>query len=432
MFRKRRRFGTRRRWRRGKYFPRWRGYYRRGHHTRRRWRRTVRRQPVSEWIPGRHRYITVTGWEPLGNLCFSDYAATEATPYASIEPQSNVGQWHGSWGRHYFTPGNLMTRAYVYWNKWSEDWGSFDYIKFVGGYVKIPQTATCPWMINFEEYLQVKLKDYNPPNTEDKWDHPGILLNDRKTHLIFPPNIYPRRTMYKIRIKPPPGWKGFQRLPDALGYVCCHWVWTWWDPTHAFYDIGQDSSSQHTCQQSPWWGGQAKDKQPQWVDRTKYPPCSNNQQQQSWGPFLPCVYGKYPECSLFFLYKMRFKVVGNALWRRCRATLSDGGLVPPPPGQNGHHAETQRASPKRKRPESTYDVWPGDLDSEGILKEKALRRITGAYTRSKRQRLGDTRRLKHLAKKLRAILRQRGLLRMGDVDPPLTPPPMGGSSQESL
>nr|QYD02137.1 ORF1 [Torque teno felis virus] len=406
MYRRRRKFV--RRWRRGSYHPKrrlWRRYFRRGHHGRR--RRTVRRRVVSEWVPGRHKTIWVTGWEPLGNICQGEMATTEAQPYKSLEPQDASGQWHGTWGRHYFTPQNLMLRARAYWNQWSSDWSSYDYIQFLGGYFKIPTTATCPWMINTDEYLQVKLKNYNPNVTEDRWDHPGILINNPKTHMIFPQTIFPRKRMYKIPIRPPPGWKGLERLPDANSFVCVHWMWTYFDPVRAFWDPSWNGTNVHTCQQEPWWGTGKVDA---WVDRKSYQSCSSAAQQKSWGPFLPCRYVLWPECSIFFLYKLKFRVVGTSIWRPLPRNTASDGLIPAPPGTGGHHSETEANSKKRTRPQSVYDIWPGDLDAQGILKEEALQRITGDYSRPKRPKLGDTRRLKYLATKLRDVLRQRGLL----------------------
>nr|QYD02215.1 ORF1 [Torque teno felis virus] len=405
-------FRRTRRWRR----RRRRGYYGRRRFGRRfrsrygrRWRRTVRSVPVREWIPGRHRKIWVRGWEPLANLCPGDFAATEATPWKSIEPQDAAGQWHGTWGAHYFTAGNLMLRALAYWNKWSDDWASFDYIKFCGGTILIPQSAACPWMITFDEYLQTKLKGYNPPVNESLWGHPGILLNDPKTHLILPPLMYPRRKFYKIKVKAPPGWKGYQRLPEADGFICTHWLWSFFDITHCFFDptFQQTISS---CEQNPWWAGNQK--LSKWMDRTKYKPCNNQgSEQESWGPFLPCKYS-YASCSVFFLYKLCFKVVGNAIWRPLPRNLFSEGLVPKPvPDQLEEQPHTSVSSLKRKRPAHEADIWPGDLDSDGILTKEAFKRVIGDNQRSKRRKMDTARRLRYLASNLKLILARYNLIK---------------------
>lgn len=340
-------------------------------------------------------------------MCASDAAKNEATPYASIEPQSGgQGVWHGTWGKHYFTLGNLLTRAKAYWCTWSDDWASFDYVGFRGGVIRIPQTSTVPWMINFDEYLETKLGTYNPTVHEDKWGHPGILLNQPKTHLIFPPSIYQRKFFYKIKIKPPPGWKGLHRFPEAFSYILCHWLWSWWDPKDAFWDIYSQTSTQDTCQAGPWWATNSKfDK---WIDRSTYkPPTSPGQMPaENWGPFLPQAFGKnYPQCSLFFQYKLYFKVVGNSIWRPLPRDFLTQGLVPDPqPAPGNDEPGTRKVSKKRHRPQSEHDIWPGDLDSDGIIKEEALKRITGDSTGAERCELGGPRPLRHIAKKLRRLL----------------------------
>nr|QYD02146.1 ORF1 [Torque teno felis virus] len=411
----------RRKLRRGRYFwrrrgrGRWHGYrrFRRPH---RRWRRRGRvsyRRPVYQWVPGRHRYLSVRGWEPLGNVCSSSGAKNEATPYMSIEPQAGgTGVWHGTWGKHYFTLGNLLMRAKALWCMWSDDWASFDYVQFLGGVIKIPQTNTVDWMINFDEYLETKLGTYNPKEHEDKWGHPGILIQQPKTHLIFKPQTYPHKRFYTIRLKPPPGWKGLHRFPEAFQYILGHWIWSWWDPQHAFYDIYGDTSNQNTCQVAPWWA--TNDKFDKWADRSTYkaPTSPGQPADNNWGPFLPQAFGRQaPQCSLFFLYKLYFKVVGNAIWRPLPRDFLTGGLVPDPkPAPTGSTTGSKATGKKRSRPQSEYDIWPGDLDSDGILKEEALKRITGPGERVKRRKLGEGS-VRSIAQKLRHILEQRGLLR---------------------
>lgn len=416
MWRKRRRkLWGRRRWRRP-----YRRYKRRRYAGWRRFRRGVRTRLVTEYLPGRHETIWIRGWEPLGNLCHGDYATTRAEPYKTVEPQAGTGKWHGTWGAHYLTFDNLILRAYAYWNQWSRDWGSYDYIKFCGGTIRIPQTFPCTFMFNTDEYLQVKLKDYTPEHAEDQWIHPGIMINNPKTHIIFPPKVHSRSKMYKIPVKPPPGWKGFQRLPSAGAFICLHYAWTWCDLSHAFYDPNYDTSVSK-CEIKPWWSGNQQLKN--WVNRQKYQQCSSSAQEKSWGPYLPCKYSD-DETSLFFLYRLKFKAVGNALWRAVPRSIANEGLVPNAPGPSGH-AEAREPARKRKRPKSTYDIWPGDLDSHGLLKRRAFEKITKLNTRDKRGEVGDkVRRLKLISEHLRRILDDRGLLKRRGVgdNPPNTPP----------
>nr|QYD02413.1 ORF1 [Torque teno felis virus] len=395
-----RRHGRRRRWR---HWGRSRRYWRRGG----RWRRRVTRRFVTQWVPGRHRLINVRGWEPLANLCDSDCAKTEAKPYLSIEPQGGgQGVWHGTWGKHYFTPGNLLARAKAKWCVWSEDWASYDYIQFYGGWVKIPQTAQTTWMITFDEYLETAIKGYNPTEHEDKWGHPGMLLNVPKTHIIFPYNQNQRRRWYKIPIKPPPGWRGIQRFPEAFSYILCHWLWTWCDLQHAFYDISTNKPDASSCEIAPWWA--SNNKLDTWVDRSTYKDCSSVLTgQETWGPFLPSRYSNY-ETSVFFTYKLYFKVIGNAIWRPLPRNFLSEGLVPDP--KPAPSSETRSSGKKRARPQSEADIWPGDLDSDGLLTEEAYNRIVGDNPRHKRRKLGGQGRLRLIAKKLRFILQQHKLL----------------------
>lgn len=349
----------------------------------------------------------------------TDYCSSEATPYKSVEPQGAGAVWHGLWGRHYFTPGNLELRAQAYWNRWSEDWKGYDYIQFRGGWVYIPQVWTTTWMINFNEYLQVQLKDYNPKVSEDRWAHPGILLNDPQTHIIYPPNQVKRNKYYKIKLRPPDGWRGMQRLPDATSYVCCHWVWSWCDLREAFFNSALPQGDNHVsvCEQSPWWGENAKLNK--WVDRQTYERCLTQEKKFTWGPFLPCKYNGLSEQSLWFQYKLYFKVAGTSLWPALPRNIVSEGLVPQPPGAQSTEVQpqTRKSSKKRSRPQSQYDIWAGDLDSDGLLKDRAYQRITAPDPGDERREMERQRRLKHLTEKLERILDDRKLLkrrRMGE------------------
>lgn len=364
----------------------------------------------------------VRGWEPLGNLCKTDGPKSEATPYFSVEPQQNpqTAVWHGTWGKHYFTFNNLLQRAQARWNLWSGDWESYDYLMFLGGTITIPQTSHVDWMITFDEYLQTRLVRYNEQSKEDHWGHPAILMNAPKTHIIMSPWHYRHNRMYKIRIHPPPGWEGLQRFPEAMSYICCHWLWTWVDLENAFYDSYCQSGSIDTCQQAPWWA-QNDSVLGRWVDRTKYDDpcttCGNCSNKKNWGPFLPQrVNSPASQCSLFFKYKLKFKLRGDAIWRPLPRHFQNQGLVPDPEGPNQqaiqHPSQSkteQSPHKKRKRPLHESDIWPGDLDSDGILTERAYRRITGDYPRDEQHSLAK--RFKPLHDKLKLILNKHGLLK---------------------
>nr|QYD02152.1 ORF1 [Torque teno felis virus] len=408
--------------RRGHYRGHWRR--RRRYGPRRRWRRrisegTARPQKVRQWIPRRHRYVTVRGWEPLANLCMSDCSKDEASPYYSLEEPSK-GKWHGTWGKHYFTISNLLLRSAAYWNQWSDDWSGYDYVKFRGATITIPKDKLTQWMINFDPYIQHLEILGSKNNKEDRWVHPGILLNTPGTHLILPPTLYSRKDFYKIRVKSPPGWIGFQRFPEAMSYILFHWCWTWFSLQYAFH-VPNYEQEQSTCEQEPWWS--RNNNYNKWVDRQTYTACTSNIPEKTWGPFLPPKYGQTaPETSLMFFYKIKFTFSGNSIWRPLPRNFKNDGLVPTPPGTGGaFKAQTTR----KKRPRDEADIWPDDLDSDGILKDGAYQRITGYHSRIKRCKMAvaNTRRLEYLHNRIRCVLSEHGLLkRLGNA--PL--PPNGG------
>lgn len=360
-------------------------------------------------IPRRHRTVWIRGWEPLGNLCTSDGPKIEATPYLAIEPQTEgygTGQWHGTWGKHYHTPNNLLQRAQARWNEWSDDWATFDYVFFAGAYITIPQPQHATLLMTFDPYLQTKIKSYQESNKEDLYIHPGILLNMPHTHIIFPFTKKHRQKFYKVKIKPPPGWAGYQRFPEAMGFILYHWAWTWCKFESAFFnEWGQPGVS--TCQQNPWWA--ANGYLNKWVNRTKYDSNTSTNQPRTWGPFLPAKPQAGLEESLFFFYKIKLKLAGDSIWRPVPSNFSRDGLVPEPGGPN--NAETKTYSKKKKRPQDVSDIWPDDLDSTGILKDRAYNRITSSHPANKRRRVEKQRRLGSLYDRVYHVLSEFNLLK---------------------
>lgn len=388
----------RRRWRRGRYYPRYRRPLRRHRFWRR--HRQVRTLNVTENVPQRHRLVIVRGWEPLGNVCPGTGAKIQAEPYAAVEPAlGGQGKFQGTWGFHYFTLANLLNRAYANWCTFSDNWSSFDYIKFLRMNVRIIPTLGQTWMINFDQYLQTKNVLSGEQNNENQWIHPGVLLNTPKTHIIFNPAKFKRRRLYKIPIKPPPGWKGYERLPGAMDYVLTHWSWTWCDLENAFYDWCpcNNTSDRTQCVANPWWG--VTNRSNQWVNRTKYADCIKGQSKnETWGPFLPGNNCERPAFSAYFLYTIYFKFAGDSLWRPLPTSFNREGMVPPAPGPPNTKADSRKSSHKRRRPQDTGDIWPGDLDADGILTTPALKRIAGDHTRPER--------LPVARRRPRALLRQ--------------------------
>lgn len=327
----------------------------------------------------------MTGWEPLGNVCSKTSAKVEATPYKAIEPNPGNGVFLGTWGKHYFTPGNLLRRAQCRWNQWSEDWSSFDYIKFYGATIWIIPNQINPWMITFDPYFQyAKQQLVDEKNKEDLWGHPGVLLHNPHTHMILPSNQFPRKKLYKIKIKPPPGWKGYQRFPDAFSYILFHWLWTTFNPYTSFMDLTQHV--QDACTQNPWWAVQ--NKCAKWVNRSKYKDPTNS--QETWGPFLPTRPEEHSgDFSVWFKYRLYFKLAGDSLWRPLPTNVLTEGMVPEPPGpdQVSSKTRTHHSKKRRRRPQHEADIWPGDLDSHGLLTDTAYQRIVDHHPEPKRRKL---------------------------------------------
>lgn len=282
------------------------------------------------------------------------------------------------------------------------------------------------WMINFDNYLQTKNVLVGDKNNEDEWIHPGILLNTPKTHIIMGTNVMPRKRCYKIKLKAPPGWKGYERLPGAMDYIMTHWAWTWCDLEKCFFDACVCSAPQDRtqCVANPWWGTLAQAKY--WVNRGKYEPClSGNTKNKTWGPFLPGFNCYRPEFSAFFLYRIHLKFAGDSIWRTLPTSFNRQGMVPEAPGPAQAFTQTKKDHKKKKRPIDVFDILPGDLDSEGILKDHALARITGDSQQPKRPRLENKSR--HILHRLREIgIQLRQQLRSDRAHTPPDPPWKGG------
>lgn len=361
-----------------------------------------------ENIPSRHRWVTIRGWEPLGNVCIGESCKQRAEPYTQLEGGTN-GVEHGTWGFHYFTLSNLQKRAQAYWCTWSDDWSSYDYVKLVKIKIMIPPDQLHSWMISFDSYFETKTGfPLAPENTnEEEWVHPGIMINNPKTHMILPQNYCQKKRFYKFYLRPPPGWKGYQRFPDAMNYIMTHWCWTIFNLNQPFFDvcacnISAPSNKDSICQASSWWNKQNFfDK---WVDRSKYDLCQTGQNaDKTWGPFLPSQNCAHSAFSAYFLYKIYLKFAGTSLWRTVPRLFQRDGLVPQAPGLN---KQPSTYSSYQERPQDEGDILPGDLDSDGFIKDGALRRIIESHHRAKRVPMEKRRRSKHLTHKLKHIINQ--------------------------
>nr|WCS65577.1 ORF1 [Torque teno Leptonychotes weddellii virus 1] len=491
----------RRRWRKPRR-SRWRSYrrkryWRRPHRRHWRRRRYIRpRTATVRYYPSRRRKrISVRGWEPLGNVCAADIASSEATPYIDLDQydldpldadiRKFKGQWHGTWGHHFFTLRSLLLRAKYYFNYWSSDWEGYDYLKFKGGYIWIPRMPYFSWIFYLDSSIQSNPKDDIPENKykfEKSWLHPGILLNRPGSRLMLSSLQQPSKSFYrKLKVTPPSAWEGNYRMDAAMDYLLFHWGWTVCNVTASFYDFfcqrKRVQGAPDVCPQTPWfihdsaWDthkdqstlGPTKniyenidrfhnDRRAQWVNRRLYvkSDCVNTERAEgkipsnfhNWGPFLPqnVILETSTGNSLYFRYKLFFEVSGDSLYRRLPSQPCKDGVIPPAPGGESACPEISTVplrERKRKRPKTIYDILPGDLDSDGMLTDRAYERITGSdrcdlttgmgslphrVPRRKRVRFRLPDRKQHRKRELlRILLGGRGEPR-GGRSPPDTPP----------
>nr|ASA48697.1 ORF1 [Torque teno Leptonychotes weddellii virus 1] len=489
-----------RRWRRPRR-PRWRGrrkhlYRRRRYHwPHRRWRRRhfgLRTATVRYYPSRRRKRISVRGWEPLGNVCFGDDASSEATPYLDLDQNyidplnyTPKGKWNGQWGHHFFTVRNLLYRSQYYFNYWSSDWEGYDYISFKGGYIWIPRMPYFSWMFGLDPSIQSnpKQQESDAKYTNEKtWFHPGIFLNRPGTKLMLSSSQQPNRPFFRrLRVIPPSAWEGNYRVDQGMDFLLFHWFWSTCNMTSSFFDIycqrkrSMDSGAD-TCPQVPWFiddrgfkvlpddkKGKAKevynrintfkyDPRSVWVDRQLYlkSDCVNTQSQTShipsnthnWGPFLPqnVILSSTTGNSLYFRYKLFFKVSGESIYRRVPSRPCETGGIPPAPGEGPKDCPDFPPRSMLKRPASIYVIFPGDLVSDGILGERAYERLSrpDRFSRwsslegylsdqrpSKRVRFREplgVRKRKRARHILRLLLGRRGEPRGGG--PPPDPPPV--------
>lgn len=410
-----------------------RGYrrgYGRGRRSRRHWRpiyprgrrrHRFRLQTVRQTRPRRRKTIIIQGWEPLGNICSNDTPKSRATPYCSLEKGAsdckNSSQWHGTYGYHWHTLYNLILRSRARWCRFSSDWESYDYIQFGGGTIWLPQTQDHTYMFNAQPYwLSQHFVDSakNQKSNEETWVHPGYLIHAPGTRTVRSRRLahYPR--MKKYRIKVPTSWEGWIPIKDAINYVMYFWAWTWCDLERAFFDPCTDPS---VCMTEPWWG-LAPD-QMNWVDREKYD-TPGGQNKKNWGPFLPEKNCSGQETSLWFLYRLKIRVAGESIWAPVPRDPVEQGYIPSAPSRgSSNQIQPYTGDPRRgTRPWATHDLLPTDVDSDGIITDEALGRITardegeGYKPPIKRRRMGRHQRRqrfqrpsKHKLRKLQRILR---------------------------
>nr|WCS65693.1 ORF1 [Torque teno Leptonychotes weddellii virus 1] len=403
-------------------------------------------------------------------------------------------QWHGQWGHHFFTFHSLLNRAKYFFNYWSSDWEGYDYLEFKGGFIWLPRMPSFSWMFYLDNSIQSNPKDMTIPENkykyEKSWIHPGILLNRPGSKIMLSTLQSKGRSLFrKIRVRPPAGWEGSYRMDVAQDYLLFHWSWTTVNLTSSFYDFycqrKKQSGAPDQCIANPWFMGEKStfdeiqswsqdhgsaknfskklqenlnkfkfDSRAAWINRKLYvkSDCSEKPSTNrvpgnfhNWGPFLPqnVLFDLSFGNSVYFRYKLFFKVSGDSLYRRLPSTRCKDGVIPPCPGYTDNNCPEipTRSILKKRTPPSIYDILEGDLDEEGMLTERAYERITGSNRDRQstpmvsipyrgeppRKRIrfrepSGIRKRKRARQLLRILLERRRESRGGG--PPLNPPPV--------
>nr|ASA48557.1 ORF1 [Torque teno Leptonychotes weddellii virus 1] len=437
------------RWRGGRRYLYWRRY---GHHRRyRRWRRGHYRSRTASvrYYPSRRRKrISVRGWEPLGNLCTNDTASSEATPYDDLDKlasdprtgdcEQTKGIWHGTWGHHFFTMENLLIRSKYYFNYWSSDWEGYDFMQFLGAHIWLPRMPFVDWIFGADSSIQSNPNETGPEakyKNEKSWFHPGILLNRPGSKLMLSTAKAQKKPFYRhLYVKPPSNWEGVHRMDQGIRYLLFHWYWTVCNLTSPFFDFycaRTKPQGPEVCISTPWFicektmweqarsffnqnaelkkaeqtynriDAHKQDPRAVWVNRGTYlksdcaaaPSISHIPANfHNWGPFLPqnVITDRTYQSSFYFRYKIYFKVSGDTVYRRLPSTPCKDAVIPGAPGYNDQNCgKVSTRSILKKRPLTTSDILPGDLDSDGILTERAYQRIIRSHRDYQSTRLGD-------------------------------------------
>nr|WCS65382.1 ORF1 [Torque teno Leptonychotes weddellii virus 1] len=505
--RKRWRKPRRSRWRRGRryLYRRGRFHWRRYHGRRRHFR--SRTAPVRYYPSRRRKRISVRGWEPLGNLCISDIASSEANPYDDLDKESsdprksecNQGsaKWHGTWGHHFFTMHNLLIRSKYYFNYWSSDWEGYDFMQFLGAHIWLPRMPFVDWIFGADSSIQSNPTEQGPEakyRNEKSWFHPGILLNRPGSKLMLSTAKASKKPFYRhLYVKPPSNWEGVHRMDQGLNYLLFHWYWTVCNLTSPFFDFYCERTRKgepDTCTQTPWFiceqtawekaetqrvpgldkcknsymriDTRKQDPRSIWVNRDAYlkSDCTNVESTShvpanfhNWGPFLPqnVITDRTYQSSFYFRYKIYFKVSGDTIFRRLPSAPCKDATIPGAPGfddKNCGEISTRSILKRKKRPLSISDILPGDLDSDGILTERAYQRIVRSHRDYQPAGMGDLtcrlpptkrvrireppgiRKRKRARQLIQLLLGGRG--EPGGGGPPPNPPPIRGEPLDLL
>lgn len=318
----------------------------------------------------------------------------------------------GGWGGATFTFSGLVQRAIFGMARFSDCTDGFPWIKYLGGYVTMMQGREVSYLAKFSTHHGLA-DEYAK---ETKWVTPGALLNQPGTILV--PSLKDSRCCRRkhLRLKPPPGIEGWYDKDKFVNFILVSYWWTAFDifdplgpqPLSSTGEPIKTNTGTNIRLQNNWFNDKlncpAKGRPviPYWTNRDTYDKkyvddkasltvkwwnilfdstttWFNSENYPRCAPFLPPWITTGGSDTLWFRYKFYFQVGGSDLQNHVPQYPVHEVDDPP--------VCTQRC-PARLDTE--------DFDSDGIITDRALERIT---------RPGDRRR--DLAEELKCALYQK-------------------------
>lgn len=396
---------TRRRYHRPQF--RYRRYYRRRYYPRRRrrhfhWRKWRRTEVLREHRPRKTKWITVTGWEIMGHVGsalswvksgqdYSLHVRRNIKNTVKVDHLSKMGitndnkaqgasacdfkDFCGGYGEAQFTLAGLVQRSRACMARFSESLGGYDWIKFIGGSVTLPPSHEVNYLFRWDNHRGGNDKERE---IENVWNHPANMLLFPMTVIVESIERTKCCKWRRIKFKPPPAFEGWWDKDVFATFILGGYQWTTIDLDNplGLAPYTQNVQTLTTQYKNEWF--KKKGPCPEWIDRSKYNKDFNesNTIATSWldwvwgslttdkvpkySPFCPPVYPTQNPQTLWFKYKFHFKVGGANLENRFE--------------EYPIHEVNQ---PPQTCPTScSACINPEDLDSDGLLTERAYRRIT--------------------------------------------------------
>lgn len=304
-----------------------------------------------------------------------------------LPPKSDAkfGDFCGGWGSASFTLASLVQRARAGMARFSEKIEGYPWIKWLGATVYLVPNNEVDYLFSWDSH--------RPPTQEEKakeerWCHPGVLLNLPWTRTVESIRRTKCCKWKRIRIKPPPLFEGWYDKEQFAKYILGSYLWTTIDMSNPMGLAPVANTGKIVTEgatgllfENKWFTECAKNGQfatrPTWIDRTTYDTqfLKSETDITEWlnwqlkgevpnkpkfGPFCPPVLPTQDPQTLWIKYTFRFKV-GGASFQNFFPNYPISEVEAPPGPCTG---------------DCTACIRSEDLDSTGILKDGALRRIT--------------------------------------------------------